>query len=120
MTGPSDSDQRLPGEELVFQMSSEAHRRSAIDVIAALYGSRGVRAFPRELGSTAQTLLVIMVADDEDLKRAISAVLTVDPDARQPMGQLRAGSTDGQLDGEAAPSGGSSTDDTASLSVVPG
>jgi hypothetical protein len=85
MTGPSDSDQRLPSEELVFHMSSEGHRRSAIDVIAALYASSGVRAFPRELDSTAETLLLVIVVDDEYLKRAISAVLSVDPDARQPM-----------------------------------
>jgi hypothetical protein len=77
------TDRRKVNEELVFQMSSEAHRRSAIDAIDALYAP-GIRAIPVERDSTAENLLLVIVVDDNYLRRAISAVLSVDPQARHP------------------------------------
>ena len=76
-------DRRRVNEELVFQMSSEAHRRSAIDAITALFAP-GIRAFPVERDSTAEKLLLVIVVDDDYLGRAISAVHSVDPHARHP------------------------------------
>jgi hypothetical protein len=77
------TDRRRVNEELVFQMSSEAHRRSAIDAVAALYAP-GIRAFPVERYSTAEMMLLVIAVDDNNLGPAISALLSVDPHARHP------------------------------------
>jgi hypothetical protein len=84
MTGSSDSDRRLPSEELVFQMSSERHRRLAIDAIENVDGD-SVFAFPVERYSSGESLLLVIMVDDQYLALAITAVLSIDPHARQPM-----------------------------------
>ena len=84
MTVPSNSDRRLPREELVFQMSSERHRRLAIAAIDDVDGD-SVFAFPVERYSTGESLLLVIMVDDEYLALAITAVLSIDPHAQQPM-----------------------------------
>jgi hypothetical protein len=42
-----------------------------------------VFAFPVERYSTGEELLLVIMVDDEYLTRAIAAVLSIDPDARQ-------------------------------------
>jgi hypothetical protein len=82
MTEPSQPDRRAPSDELVFRMSSEVHRRKAIDAIDSVDGD-SVFAFPVERYSTGEELLLVIMVDDEYLTLAIAAVLSIDPDARQ-------------------------------------
>lgn len=84
MTEPGHPDRRAPSEELVFQMSSESHRQRAIDAIDNVDGD-SVFAFPVERYSTGETLLLVVMVEDQYLTMAITAVLSIDPDARQPM-----------------------------------
>lgn len=79
----SSHDRRLPRKELVFEMTSEAHRQTAIDAIETVDGE-SVFAFPVERRSTGENLLLVIMVDDEFLAMAITAVLSIDPDARQP------------------------------------
>ena len=83
MTEPSHDDRRVKSEELVFQMSSELHRRQAIEAIEEVDGN-SVHAFPVERVSTREPLLLVVVVDKKYLSHAVAAVLRVDPHARQP------------------------------------
>ena len=82
MAEPRHGDRRVHSEELVFQMSSELHRRQAIDAIDTVDG-KSVRAFAVERVSTAEMLLLVLVVDIEHVSQAVAAVLSVDPQARR-------------------------------------
>jgi hypothetical protein len=82
MAEPRHGDRRMHSAELVFQMSSELHRRQAIDAIDVLDGE-SVRAFPVERVSTAEPLLLVLVVDIEHVSQAVAVVLSVDPQARR-------------------------------------
>lgn len=63
-------------------MSSELHRKIAIDAINDVDGDN-VLAFAVERHSTGENLLLVIMVDDRFLARAIAVVLSIDPDAQQ-------------------------------------
>jgi hypothetical protein len=82
MTEQRHADRRMPRRELAFRMSSELHRRRAIEAMQNVAGG-SIFAFPVERRSTGETLLLVVMADEGHQGLAIAAVLSIDPCARQ-------------------------------------
>ena len=86
MTSVSHFDRRVMRGERVFQMSSELHRRRAIKAIAAIEtdDGSGVLALPVERYSTGETLLLVLMGDQQHLNQAVATVALIDRNARRP------------------------------------